>query len=99
MPNLNAMTQEEFIARVEDGNVEAGFTNLKVFNYYATAEVHIDTPSCHYAVVHDRDSLDPKRIWRVAYKFCTMDTISVSGLMSLREAKKALIGLMFCIFE
>lgn len=99
MPNLTAMTQEEFIARVENGNVEGGFTNLRVFNYYATAEVLINMTSCHYAIVHDLDSKDPKRIWRVAYKFCTMDAISVSGLMSLREAKKALLGLMFCIFE
>lgn len=99
MPNLTAMTQEEFITRVENGNVEGGFSNLRVFNYYATAEVHINMPASHYAVVHDRDSQDAKRIWRVAYKFSTMDAISVSGLMSLREAKKALVGLMFCIFE
>lgn len=97
MPNLTSMTKAGFIARVENGNVEGGYTNLKVFSYYASAETHLKMQTCHYAVVADRNSTHPWCFWRVAYKLSTMEGIGISELMYLHDTKKTIAEIMLGI--
>lgn len=97
MPNLTAMTQKEFIARVENGDVLGGYTNLIVFNYYAKQEMLTARPTNHFAIVADGNVKRNSVCWRVVYKFSMMDYIHITDLMTLGDAKASLAEMMFDI--